>query len=112
MDTLRKRSRPTVNCEEQLAIPYDILAEICVRYRVCELAVFGSVARGESRPDSDVDLLVLFDSDARIGLVAFARLRQELTDAIGRPVDLVPKDGLKPAIKASVLAEAQMLYAA
>lgn len=101
-----------MNVEEQLAIPHDKLAEICTRYRVRELAVFGSVARGESQPDSDVDLLVLFQSDARIGLVAFARLQQELADVIGRPVDLVPKDGLKPAIRASVLAEAQTLYAA
>ena len=98
--------------EKQLAIPHEKIAEICARYRVRELAIFGSVARGEMRPDSDVDLLVVFESDARVGLVAFERLRQEFSAAIGRPVDLVLRDGLKPAIKASVLAEAQTLYAA
>jgi predicted nucleotidyltransferase len=79
---------------------------------VAELSVFGSTARGSSSPQSDVDLLVTFKPGARIGLVAFNRLRRELEDALGRTVDLVPKDGLKPIIRDQVLAEAQLLYAA
>ena len=85
---------------------------ICHRYGVSELAIFGSGARGQLREDSDIDLLVAFDDGARIGLVAFARLRQELSELFGRPVDLVPKDGLKPALRKRVLGESRTLYAA
>ena len=95
-----------------IEVPRDVLAEICSRYHVRELSIFGSASDGRMRPDSDVDLLVVFESEARIGLIAFARLRHELAEAFGRTVDLVPKDGLKPAIKAEVLSQARTLYAA
>ena len=88
------------------------IALICVRNQVAELAVFGSMARGDAGPESDIDLLVTFKLGAAVGLVAFNRLRRELQDAPGRPVDLVPKDGLKPIIRDDVIAEAQILYAA
>ncbi len=90
----------------------DRLAQICDRYSVRELAVFGSAARGDIRPDSDVDLLVDFKPEAHIGLVRFARLSEELEGAIGRTVDLVTKSGLKPWLRATVLKEARLLYAA
>jgi predicted nucleotidyltransferase len=79
---------------------------------VAELSVFGSTARGNARPDSDIDLLVVFQPDAAVGLIAFNRLRRELEAALDRRVDLVPKDGLKPIIRDEVLSEAQVLYAA
>jgi predicted nucleotidyltransferase len=88
------------------------LADICVRYGVSELSLFGSAARGEAGPESDIDLLVVFGKSSRIGLIEFARLRRELTELFGRPVDLVPKDGLKPALKSEVLSQARTLYAA
>lgn len=59
-----------------------------------ELSVFGSTVRGDAGRDSDIDLLVTFQSDAAIGLIAFNRLRRELEEGLGRRVDLVPKDGL------------------
>lgn len=96
----------------QLVVPRETLARICARYQVRELAIFGSAARGELRPDSDIDLLVVFEERARIGLVALGRLQRELAEAFGRPVDLVPKDGLKPALRAEVLSGARTLYAA
>jgi len=97
---------------EMPAVPQEALARICDRYQVSELAIFGSGARGQLRSDSDIDLLVVFDDSARIGLVAFGRLRQELSQLFGRPVDLVPKDGLKPALREHVLGESRTLYAA
>ncbi len=96
----------------KVPVPHEVLARICSRYQVRELAIFGSAARGEIRPDSDVDLLVVFAEDARIGLIMLARLQRELAAAFGRDVDLVPKDGLKPAIRDEVLAQAHTLYAA
>lgn len=87
------------------------LGDLCARYRVRELALFGSAARGEDRPDSDIDLLVEFLPEAGIGLLDYARLGLELTALMGRKVDLVSKNGLKPFIRASVLREARPVYA-
>ncbi|MBI1898475.1 MAG: nucleotidyltransferase family protein [Acidobacteria bacterium] len=88
------------------------LAELCRRYRVRELSVFGSAARGEMRPDSDIDLLVEFLPDAEVDLIDHAGLTLDLAHLLGRKVDLVSKNGLKPLIQASVLEEARLLYAA
>lgn len=97
---------------ERLKVSEEALAAICARHRVRELAVFGSAARGDAGPESDVDLLVVFDEGAPVGLLSLARLQRELSGLFGRPVDLVPKDGLKPALKEEVLSEAEVLYAA
>ena len=97
---------------EALNVSRGALAGICERYRVRELAVFGSMARGEARPDSDVDLLVVFEEDARVTLFTLIELQSDLSDLLKRPVDLVPKNGLKRALRPEVLAEAKILYAA
>jgi predicted nucleotidyltransferase len=94
-----------------LEIDQDELAEICRRYQVRELSVFGSAAHGTMRPDSDVDVLVEFLPQAEIGLLEYAGLMLDLSALIGRKVDLVSKSGLKPLIRNSVLEEAQLLYA-
>lgn len=88
------------------------LAGLCRRYRVRELSVFGSAARGEMRPDSDIDLLVEFLPDAEADLIDHAGLMLDLAQLLGCKVDLVSKNGLKPLIRASVLEEARLLYAA
>ncbi|TWT46252.1 Nucleotidyltransferase domain protein [Phycisphaerae bacterium RAS1] len=97
-------------------IPIDALASelaaLCRRHHVRELAVFGSAARGDARPDSDIDLLVEFEPSAQIGFIALARLAHELEALFGRKVDLVPKDGLKARIRDHVLAEAEVIFAA
>jgi predicted nucleotidyltransferase len=93
-------------------LPEVELAEICRRYGVLELAVFGSAARDEMRPDSDVDLLVDFLPGARVGLLELSALMRELTKLVGRRVDLAVKPALKPLIRGGVLAEAHVLYAA
>lgn len=97
---------------DQLRSESSTIARICARYHVAELSVFGSTARGSAGPESDIDLIVTFKPDAAIGLIAFNRFRRELEDGLGRRVDLVPKDGLKPLIREDVLSEAQILYAA
>ena len=88
------------------------LADLCRRYSVRELSFFGSAARGQMRPDSDIDLLVEFLPDAEVDLVDFAGLMLELSHLLGRRVDLVSKNGLKPLIRDAVLEEARLLYAA
>ena len=97
---------------EALPMPLEKLADFCRRYQVCELALFGSTLRQDYRPDSDVDLLVSFEPAARVTFLTLARMQRELEALLGRNVDLVPKDGLKPGIRDHILATARVLYAA
>jgi len=90
----------------------DRIAEYCRRNQIRELSVFGSVLRPDFRADSDVDLLVEFEADAHIGFMALGRMARELAAIIGRKIDLVPKDGLKPLIRDSVISSSRKVYAA
>ncbi|MBY0458638.1 MAG: nucleotidyltransferase domain-containing protein [Gemmataceae bacterium] len=67
---------------------------------VLHLGIFGSVARGEERPDSDLDLLVAIDPQARVGLLQFVALGRHIEELVGRAVDLAEYDVLKPALRA------------
>jgi predicted nucleotidyltransferase len=88
------------------------LTEVCRRYGVKELSLFGSAARGEMRTDSDIDLMVEFEPGIRIGLIRFEDFAEELTALIGRKVDLVTKRGLKPWVRSEVVKDARVVYAA
>jgi hypothetical protein len=95
-----------------LKVPREHIADLCRRYGIRELAVFGSAARGDARPDSDIDFLVEFEPTARIGFIALSRLTRELETLLARPVDVVTKRGLNPRIRDRVLAEAEVVFAA
>jgi predicted nucleotidyltransferase len=84
----------------------------CRKHFIRRLAVFGSALRRDFGPESDVDILVEFESSARVGFLALARASRELSEIIGRRVDLVPQGGLKPLIRDEVLAEAEVLFEA
>ena len=88
------------------------LADVCRRYGVKQLSVFGSAARGELRPESEIDLMVEFEPGVRTGLVKFESLAEELASLAGRKIDLVTKNGLKPWIRPHVLKDARVIYAA
>lgn len=88
------------------------IAEICRRHQISELSLFGSQARGDFTAASDFDFLVEFFPDARIGLIEFGTIQEELEELVESQVDLVPKSGLKPLIKQTVLDEAEVIYAA
>ena len=68
---------------------------------VSGLLVFGSVARGNARPDSDVDLTLEFDPAAQPSLFEVARLKETFEDALGRSVDLGERSAMRPAVAAS-----------
>jgi uncharacterized protein len=87
------------------------IEDICRRHRIQRLSVFGSAGRNEFRPGSDIDLLVEFEAQACIGLIEYARTRLELQDLLGREIDLVTKNSLRPELRDSILATAAVLYA-
>jgi predicted nucleotidyltransferase len=95
-----------------LSLPEAELAEICRRYGFKELSVFGSVARGETRSDSDVDLLVEFLPGAKRGLIRLAGAQRELESVFGRKVDLISRRGLNPLIRDEVLSQARPIFQA
>ena len=75
------------------------------KYGVENMGVFGSYTRGEQTKKSDVDILVEFARDARIGLLKYVELELFLSDQLGVKVDLVAKEGLKPTLRDRVLSE-------
>jgi predicted nucleotidyltransferase len=95
-----------------IELPEAEIAEICRRHQVRELSLFGSAARGEMRPDSDVDFLVDFLPGARPGLLGVSAMMRELSALLGRRVDLAVEPGLKPAVRSAVLTEARLIYTA
>jgi uncharacterized protein len=72
------------------------------RAGIRHLSLFGSVARGDAEPGSDVDLVVELDPDARIGLFALGALERRLAEPIGRPVDLLPEPVETPRLRAQI----------
>jgi hypothetical protein len=103
---------PTKSTRVKIKIPRRNLAEFCRRYQVRRLALFGSVLGNNFRAESDVDVLVSFQPDARAGFLTLSRMQRELSGLFNRPVDLVPMDGLKPVIRDSVLSNIEEVYAA
>jgi uncharacterized protein len=83
------------------------LLEAAERHGVRLLGVFGSVARDEETPTSDVDLLVTVPDG--MGLIRLGRVEKELSDLLSSRVDLVPADGLKPGVRRNVLADLVVL---
>lgn len=88
------------------------LAALCRRYRVRRLSLFGSTLKGTSRPDSDVDLLVEFEPDAKPGLLTMAEIEIELSPLLGgRKVDLRTAQDLSRYFRDEVVRTAEVQYA-
>jgi predicted nucleotidyltransferase len=99
--------------QPELTIDPDRLADFCRRWRIQELALFGSVLRSDFRPDSDVDVLVTFEPNAPWTLWDLSRMRAELRELFGREVDLVEKKALRnPFRRRAILADQRVIYAA
>ncbi len=95
----------------ELEVDDAALAEICRRYGVRRLSVFGSSLRGEEGPGSDVDVLVEFEKGRHVGL-RFISLQDELTALFGRAVDLCTRGFLSPHFRERVVLEAVPFYEA
>lgn len=94
-------------------IPPERVASFCRKWKVRELSLFGSQARDDVRPDSDVDLLVSFDADAPWSLFDLVVMRDELIEIFGREVDLIEEGGLRnPFLRRAILRDKRVIYAA
>lgn len=90
-----------------------LLASFCRRYGITELWLFGSAARGDDRPDSDVDLLAKFAPDSATSTWDWPAMTDELEAIFGRKVDLLSEGILRnPYRRASIMADRKVLYAA
>lgn len=87
------------------------LDAVCVRYGIAALDVFGSAARGDDGPHSDLDLLYELRPGARLGW-EIDDLADELSEIFGRPVELVSKNAIHPHLRDRSLREARPVYAA
>jgi uncharacterized protein len=94
----------------KVKFPKRKIADFCRRHHIRKLAVFGSALREDFRPDSDLDVLVEFDPKHTPGL-AFFGIEQELSELLGRKVDLNTPQFLSPYFRDKVLAEAEVQYA-
>lgn len=88
------------------------LAEFCARHRVKTLRIFGSFARGEAEPDSDLDVLIEFQEGVDPDLFQLGGMQQDLSDLAGREVDLKTPAMFTPAGLSRILAGAVIGYAA
>lgn len=99
--------------DSSLSIPPEQVADFCRRHEIVELALFGSAARGEMRPESDVDVMVTFVPDAHWDLYDYAEMQRELELIFGRPVDLVEKGTIvNPHRERTIMRDLTILYAA
>ncbi len=97
---------------KNVEISEEDIRSFCEKHRIRRLALFGSVLRDDFTPESDVDVLVEFEPGHAVGLITFARLENELSDLIGRKVDLNTPEGLSPYFRDTVLSEQEPLYVA
>jgi uncharacterized protein len=95
-------------------IPRQEVETFCRRWQIKELSLFGSVLRDDFRPDSDVDVLVRFDPEARPTLFDLAQKQEELQQILGRNVDLVSRRGIEMSRnyirRSAILKSAEVVY--
>lgn len=98
-----------------MAWPTERIRELCRKWKVEELAVFGSALREDFGVGSDVDLLVRFAPAARWSLLDHARMERELEEILGRRVDLVTRDAIEESpnwlVRREILGSARPVYA-
>lgn len=96
----------------QIPIDRQQIADFCRRHHIRKLSLFGSVLREDFRPDSDIDVLVEFESAHTPGFLRLYRLEEDLSQTLGgRKIDLITPRFLNRHIKDRVLAEAEVQYA-
>lgn len=102
----------TIDPSTRLDLDSERLERFARQFGVQELSLFGSAVREDFSPESDVDVLISFLPGTRVSLFDLVDMTDQLAQILGRPVDLVTKQGLKPLIKQSVIGTSRVIYAA
>lgn len=84
------------------------LTQFCRKHKIIYLAVFGSVARQEQNSNSDIDFIVKYSIP--ISLLKHVQVQQELSDIIGREVDLLTLEGIHASLKDRIIASQKVVY--
>ncbi len=96
-------------------LPEEQIADFCRRWRISELALFGSVLRDDFGPGSDLDVLVTFEPEADWSLLDHLRMEQELATLLGRKIDLLTKRAVEQSHnwmrRQEILNTAEVVYA-
>lgn len=96
---------------KNVAISKETIADFCRRHHIRKLALFGSALRDDFSPESDIDVLVEFEPDAKVGFFKLYDLEQELSWILGgRKVEINTPKSLSKYFRDQVLAEAEALY--
>lgn len=99
----------------QIRFPQELIADFCQRWKIKEMALFGSVLGEKFRPESDIDVLVSFSSDADWGLLDQLRMEQELSEILNRKVDLFTREAVERnhnwIRRKEILSTAEVVYA-
>jgi hypothetical protein len=95
---------------ERVNLTKEQIAEFCQRNYIKKFAFFGSILRDDFRPDSDIDILVDFDQEAKMDLIRMAEIEIELSDIIGKKVDLRTPQDLSKYFRDKVITEAEVQY--
>jgi len=73
---------------------------------VTRIGIFGSVVHGEAQPDSDIDILVDLDPNANLSLLGLGHIWGDLNEMLGRDIDLVCRDSIRPMLRERIISEA------
>lgn len=100
----------------QIELPREKIAKFCKKWKIHEFSFFGSVLRDDFRPDSDIDVLVTFEEDARHTLFDLVHMQDELKQIFGRDVDIVSRRGIESSRnrirREAIINSAEAIYAA
>lgn len=94
----------------RIAFDHEQLAAFARRHRIRRLSFFGSVLRDDFGPESDVDVLVVFEAGARVGLIALSAMEIELGSLLRRRIEIHTEAGLHPRFRDEVLAAREIQY--
>ena len=92
------------------AVDFEKLIEVCRAHGTRKITLFGSFVRNEAGPESDIDLIVAFSKPT--GLLSLVRLERELSELLGRSVDLVTEKAISPHLRERIHCEERIIYEA